>query len=139
MGVTSRDDCNACDGWLAQGTCRNGACECDQCVFLGEDCDRGFTQTPTAIPTPTPKPITATCGEVKEAYKHNHCCGNPHKMMKMDSRRLTSVVSTQGGMSDPSLVAEIKAALQRKKERSGEAAAMKLAQKIKAISNNYAS
>jgi len=69
-----------------------------------------------------------TCGEVKEMYKHNECCGNPSKPFE-DHRRLQAFKSN----GHDALVAKVRQALSNAHATGGAAEAKKLAEKIRSL------
>eukprot|EP00406_Dinophysis_acuminata_P057074 CAMPEP_0179303276 /NCGR_PEP_ID=MMETSP0797-20121207/48496_1 /TAXON_ID=47934 /ORGANISM="Dinophysis acuminata, Strain DAEP01" /LENGTH=211 /DNA_ID=CAMNT_0021012831 /DNA_START=42 /DNA_END=677 /DNA_ORIENTATION=- len=71
-----------------------------------------------------------TCGEVKEAYKENHCCGNPSKPFEMPHhRRLAAKRPAAAGPSP--VVDDVRQALMSAHMSGGRKEAAQLAKKIK--------
>jgi len=102
----------------------------------GAYCGSSHPPSPSPAPSPSPSPSERlTCGEVKELYKRNQCCGMPDKIMQ-EGRRLSASIDADNA-DDTEIINSIQMALQAAKKQGGATEVAKIASKLDGILRSY--
>jgi hypothetical protein len=98
-------------------------------TVLMDDLANAYTRTQEPAVAPV------ACGEIKRAYKAQHCCGNPNNLFALPSSRRLSATADRDDRH--SLLDSIKRKLSDAHTKAGSAKAMQLASKIMRVLEPY--